>query len=342
MFVTFYDKDFTALANNSSLYVESFKLIRRGYDLNEFSGICEPISFNIDPLFAILKQKDGAPHYYMLRPMLKKGKDGKSSITARDLMGVFNTKCFIKFMEFTGGTVKEYLQFIFDKWKAWDSSGFEYVTLNLNSITTTMPLYRPTENATYNIKDLLSKALSYYGLYLDSEIDVKNQVLRFSIKPNNSNIIKIRLEDYGIEDFAKYEPETNTATVLNHEFENRTDWYLLQGGQITQDKASRNIFPTSSEIFIANEPSEESPNPYNDAIFEAVSLLAENRYQENIEIDTAKDIHRLGNVYFDTSFEVYYQGKFYKTLPLGEIEDTGKANKILRIGNLPVEFIQVV
>ena len=347
MFLTFYDRNFEAISDNSSLNIESFKLIRRAYDLNEFSGTCEPISLNIEPMFATMKQNDGTHYYDLLRPIITKDKQNKGSIVARDLFGVFNTECVIDFSRFAGSTLREYLQFIFKSWQEWDKSGFEKVTLNLDQITTNEELFRPTEKAVYNIKDLLSKALSFYNLYIDSYINMRTKTLEFTMKPNNANTVNIRLEDFGIEDFAKYEPAVNTAIVFAERNNGiiRHDWFLLRSGEITTNSFLRDIYPTSSKIFDVDgeeKTDEEFSQLINESDFEAVTELAENRYQESIPIESSRDPDRLNNIYFDTNFRIYYQNKEYRTLPLGEIEENGTINKILRIGFKPIDFIQVV
>lgn len=334
MIITFYDKDFNALADNSSLNIElPYTLVRRAYDLNEFSCTCEPISLDIEPMFATMKNNDGTRYYDMLRPIIKKDSEGQSTVIARDLYGIFNTECVID-MTVKKSTVKEYLQYIFDSWKAWDKSGFENVSLNLDLVTTSAELIKPMEKSVYNVKDLFSKAMAYYDLFIDSEIDMRNKTLKFKIAPNNLNTLRIRLEDFGIEDFAKYEPNINTAIAMNEDFTIRHNWFLLQNGAITTNSTLRNIFPTSAKIF-TNED-------VNEADFEAVMELAENRYQETIEINIVKDYDRLKDISFDTNFEIYYNGLKYKILPLGEIEEDGTRNRILRIGFKPVDFIQII
>lgn len=333
MIITFYDHNFRALTDNSSLNIESYRLIRRAYDLNEFSCICEPINLDIEPMFAIMKDNDGTPYYDMLRPVIRRDSTGKSNVVARDLYGIFNTQCVID-MRVTKSTVKEYLKYIFDSWKAWDISGFDKVELNLDSVTTKADVFQPTEKAVYNVKELLSKAMATYELYIESEIDMRNKALRFKILPNNIDTIRIKLEDFGIEDFAKYEPEINTAIGMNEALDVRHNWYLTQSGAITTNSELRDIFPTASQI-IVNED-------VNASDFEAVSLLAENRYQESIEINIVKDFERLQGVYFDTNFEIWYNNSKYKILPLGEIQEDGTRNKILRIGFKPTELIQII
>jgi hypothetical protein len=366
MFITFYDENFIPLINNSSLNIEKFKLKKRSYDTNEFSCTCEPISVDIEPLFATIKNNQGERQYDMLRPIITIDKGNKSNVIARDLFAVFNTEVFIDFSTFSGITVAQFFQFIFNKWKAWDSSGFTNVVLNLNFVDLSGPLYRPailytpTESGVYNILDLFKRALSLYGLYIDSEINIHPSAksLEFTIRKSDEYIQNIRLEDFGIENFQKYEPSVNTAIVYATRAGGtiRDNWYLLKDGTISANPVLRDVFPTRSQIFYVDgdeldennsgktqaEKNAAFADAVNEATFNAVSELAKNRYKEMIAVNIIKDYDRLKNVGFNTCFNVYYRNQFYKTLPIGEIEEDGTENRILRIGLKELNFIQII
>lgn len=343
MFITFYDRNFNTISDNSSLVVQGFKLLRRAYDLNEFTCVCEPIDLTVQPFFAVMRENVGTHYYTMLTPLVTRNEENKSDIVARDLFAVFNTKCVIDFTVLQP-TVPALFQFIFNAWKNWDISGFENVSLDVSQITSVSEtVYQPTEKAVYNVKDLFSRLLANYRLFIDSKIDIKTKTLNFIIRKSYENTTKIKLEDFGITDFNKFIPEINTATAMNTGFTVRHNWYLLLDGAITTQSALRNIFPTSGNIFTNND--------INAADFEAVTALAENRYQETIPIKivSSSDLQveifrfeRLKNIDFNTNFEVYYKGAYYKTLPVGEIEDSETRERTIKLGFLPTDFIQVI
>lgn len=332
MFITLYDHNFRVISNNSSLTVGNYLLSRRAYDLNEFSAICEPIELTATPMFATLKTNEGDRYYDMLAPLILRESDGKSKIVARDLYAVYNTECVIDFTVQLHD-VREFMQYIYNAWKAFDISGFN-VNLDLTSVTIEDPLYQPTEKAIYNVMDLFSKTMRFYGLYMSSEINMYTKTLDFKVRSQKENTRKIKLEEFGIFDFGKYQPEVNTAIAMDTGLNIRHNWYLLQNGSITTQSALRDIFPTSTRILTADD--------INQADFDAVGLLAENRYQEEIPVNIVYDYDRLSTIDFNTSFEVYYNGKYYKTLPIGEITDDGTKNRIIKLGYLPLDLIQLI
>ena len=339
MFITFYDSNFNAISDNSSLVVESYDLKRRAYDLNEFTAVCEPIDLTTDPFFAVLREptQDGS-YYTMLAPIVTRNAENKSEVVARDLLGVFNTEVLIDFSSQSFSSVAEYLDFIFNAWKNFDESGFDNVVFNTDEITITATVYAPTEKGVYNIKEVLNRAFLTYNIYIKGAINLKTETLVFTAKNNAENTVKIKLEEFGIIDFNKTQPSVNTAIAFNENYSVRHDWYLLKSGAITGTAGLRDVFPSSAKVIVEENIA--------DADFESISLLAENRYQEKINIDTKFDKDRLEDIDFGNDFDVYYKNAFYKTLPLGEIHenyDRGMIkNKILVLGYAPNEFIQLI
>ena len=51
MIISFYNKDFVGLQNNASLLIDknSYRLIKRPIELNDFSCICEAFTEDIQP-----------------------------------------------------------------------------------------------------------------------------------------------------------------------------------------------------------------------------------------------------------------------------------------------------
>ena len=332
MFISLYDRNFRTISTNSTINVDNYKIIKRAYDLNEFSAVCGSILLTAEPMFAILKTNEGDSYYDLLAPLIIREDNGISRIIGRDLFSIFNTECVVDFTT-KQTSAKNLIEHIFDTWQAFDISGFN-VKIDVNSVTTTDAVYQPSDKNIYNIKDLFSKSMKNYGLFYEGKINLQTRTLDFTIKTQTEQVRKIRLEDFNVNNFEKYQPAINTAIGMDTELTIRHNWYLLQNNAITTLSALRDIFPTNTKIFIADD--------VNQADFEAVSGLAENRFQESIIINIVYDYDRLKDVGFNTSFEIYYQNKYYKTLPIGEIIDDGTKNKILKIGNLPIDFIQII
>lgn len=333
MFISFYDKNFNTVDNNSSLAIESYDLARRSYDLNTFSCTCEPIDLTVEPMFAVIRDNKGKRYYDCLQPLYKRDKSGKGTVEARDLKAVFNTEAIIDFTQ-SQLTVKALLDYIFTAWKNSANSGFANVEFITDSISDVGgEVYQPTEKNVYNVLDLFGQLMAYYELYFEGEIDIKTKTLIFTVRKSKETTVKIKLEEYGITDFDKSYPETNMIVAATDDFSATKKWFLLQSGEITDNEALQDLFPTSGKVITAET--------IDEANVEAVLELAENRNQENIEI-TVTPNDRNYNIDFNTSVVVYYMGKLYKTLPIGEISEDEGTEKKITLGYKPVELIQII
>lgn len=333
MFISFYDKDFNTVDNNSSLTIESYDLSRRSYDLNTFSCVCEPIDLTVEPMFAVIRDNKGKKYYDCLQPIYTRDKSGKGSVEARDLKAVFNTEAIID-LTAKQSSVKALLDYIFTAWKNSANSGFTNVEFITDSIADmTDEVQQPTEKKAYNVLSLFKQLMSYYVLYFTGEIDIKTKTLIFTVQKSQETTVKIKLEEYGITDFAKSSPETNMIIASTEDYGTTKKWFLLQSGEITDKEALQDIFPTSAKVITAET--------IDEANVEAVLELAENRNQEAIEI-TVTPNDRNYNIDFNVSVVVYYKGKEYKTLPIGEISESEATEKKITLGYKPVELIQLI
>ena len=333
MFISFYDKNFNTVDNNSSLFIESYNLARRSYDLNTFSCVCEPIDLTVEPMFAVMRDNKGKKYYDCLQPFYTRNSDGKGSVTARDLKAVFNTEAIID-LTAKQSSVKALLDYIFTAWKNSANSGFANVQFITDSLADIMDeVQQPTEKNVYNVLTLFKQLMAYYGLYFDGEIDIKTKTLIFTVRKSQETTVKIKLEDYGITDFNKSYPKTNMITAATSDYITTKKWFLLQSGSITDKENLQDIFPTSAKVIAADTIEEANA--------QAVLELAENRNQESIEI-TVTPNNRNYNIDFNTSVVVYYEGKLYKTLPIGEISETEGTDKKIILGYKPVQFIQLI
>lgn len=333
MFISFYDRNFNTVDNNSSLSVESYNLSRRSYDLNTFSCVCEPIGLTVEPMFAVMRDDKGKRYYDCLQPLYTRDTDGKGNVEARDLKAVFNTEAIIDFTS-AQSSVKALFDYIFTAWKNSANSGFANVQFITDSIADiTEEVQQPTEKNVYNVLDLLGQLMSYYELYFEGEIDIKTKTLIFTVRKSKETTVKIKLEDYGITSFGKSYPEINMVIASTTDYSTTKKWFLLQSGEITDKEELQDIFPTSAKII--------TKDTIDEANTEAVLELAENRNQENIEITVTQN-DRNYNIDFNTSVVVYYEGKLYKTLPVGEISESEDTEKEITLGYKPVELIQLI
>ena len=219
-------------------------------------------------------------------------------------------------------------------WKNSANSGFANVQFITDSIADiTDEVQQPSEKNVYNVLDLLGQLMSYYELYFEGEIDIKTKTLIFTVRKSKETTVKIKLEDYGITSFGKSYPETNMVIASTADYSTTKKWFLLQSGEITDKEELQDIFPTTAKII--------TKDTIDEANTEAILELAENRNQENIEITVTQN-DRNYNIDFNTSVVVYYEGKLYKTLPIGEISESEDMEKEITLGYKPVELIQLI
>ena len=104
------------------------------------------------------------------------------------------------------------------------------------------------------------------------------------------------------------------------------------------------VYPTKNRNFIAEEPKEgfTETQVINDAVYDAVMSLAQNRYQENIDLNAHqyKSLIDLTNINFSYIIKVYTKEGFYRDLPVGEIEKDNTGKNIVRLGQRIQEITQ--
>lgn len=337
MFITFYDKDFRPLADNSSLNVESYSLKRRAYDLNEFSCVCEPVEIEAEPMFAVLKDNRGASYYDMLNPIIEKNNENKSVVTARDLKALFNTNIVFAPPAVTLTSAQAAFEEVFAQWKSFLGSGFATVSLDVSDLAgiALKEFSLPAEKDVRCVKDLFANLLGYYDLYMTSKIDLAQKKLTFVVGRTYVQRKLLKLEDFGISDFDKVAADVNVAVAMTSDYSQRKNWYLTSKNQITDNAALQDIFPVKAEIYTNDDLTQ--------ANYDAIAALADNRFQEGIEVNTAE----IAGDFFDdadfgTTYEIYTKKGKYKDLPIGEISETDPDNRVIRIGYKPISFIQMI
>ena len=206
-------------------------------------------------------------------------------------------------------------------------------------------LYNFTGKESVLAYNLISDAINYYDLFSDTKLDLKQKTLTFYFKKANLNTLSIRLSDFGVNAIEKSFGDYNRATVYSSTYEKKQEWALTEDNQIVKIPTDKNIiYPAKNRNFIAEEPSEDltESQAINDAIYEAVMGLAENRYQENIDLNAQqyKSIIDLTSVDFSYQINVYTNEGEYKVLPVGEIETDSNGTHIIRLGYRVQELTQ--
>ena len=339
MIITFLDERFNGLQNNASLVVDkaSYNLIKRPVELNELSCTCEPFTEDIQPTFLVVKDDIGGYIYGALAGIPRLNNENKTEVTATDLKTMLSSDIFIQ--PKTYATVKDYITYIFDEWNTQVNQGSIECELEFkkykktdytDEVSADIPFQEliPTnknENGAQAslVVDALTEIQTYlkrYNLYIDSKLvlsetkdgdDVKPKRVVFTIGKTMNKPLNVKLWEYGIKNYGKWIASVNETQGY---YENEgvftpssNKWILTSQNQITVTPSKRDIFPIKKKISTSNESLLEADK-------EALSLLLDNLFNEDIEIP-ATDV----SADFETRFEIYTQkGKDkYKDLPCG-------------------------
>lgn len=108
------------------------------------------------------------------------------------------------------------------------------------------------------------------------------------------------------------------------------------GKFIAGKEVEKFIYPTKNKNYIAAEPNDNltETQALIDAVYDAVMELAQNRYQEKIDLNALqyKSIVDLTALDFSYNIKVYMADGSFKVLPVGEIEKDSKGKHIIRLG----------
>ena len=348
MIVSFYDREFRGLKNNASLTVDnaSYKLVRRAVDLDDFQCTCEAFREDINPTFVIVKNDRGNYVYGALAGIPQLTEENQTKITASDLKTMLKSDVVLDFTQ-TFSSVDACLEYVFGEWMTQVNQGSISCELELDRAIGTIAWssLQPsaeTEQVYDAWEDVFAPYLKFYGLFMETEIDLVVKRVIFRIGKSMQNPMSIKLWEHGIYDYGKWIADVNETQgcVLNtatHAIAYGMRWILTSESQITTNTALRDIFPIKRKIiFKETQDQEEVAGLLDEANYEACKELAESMFQENIELEgiTAD---------FGTRFEIYVNRgeKMYKSLPCGELEYDDAGLKRVQVGYriTGIEFI---
>ena len=223
MIVSFYDKNFKGLQNNASLVVDkdSYSLIKRPIEMNSLTCICEPFTENIQPTFLIIKDNIGNKIYSSLAGIPLLNSENKTEINGTDLKSMLSSDVILEPTTYT--LVKDYIKYVFDEWKNQVNQNSFNVELVFNAnVTDSIGYLKPSnDKAVYNAFDEIQAYLKYYNLYLDSDIDLVNKKVIFTIGKTMFRNMNIKLWEYGIKDYGKFVADVNGCQGY---YNNGTSW----------------------------------------------------------------------------------------------------------------------
>ena len=346
MYFTLYDRNFSSIGKTYIL--EDWKRTRRAIDFDEASITGEQIPYSAEPFFVVVNNNKGHAIFSGLAstPDIDEDKK-KTSIVLKDYTTLFNSDIVVNWSNFSGTTVSDLLLFIFNLWKTQNGSvGFTNLSIDVSSIQNipiTIPLGSDKESVlTYT---LIHDCMLWYNLWCDPILNVASKSLTFKFRPAASYTIDIRLKDFGLQGFKKSFGDFNQVTIYDYTYTKQQTWVLTADNSVVSLPTLKDlVYPMKNRNFVAEEPGDNltETDAINNAVYEAVMALAENRYQEELVLDlnSHNTVEQLKEADFSTSVRVYTEDGLYKTLPVGEIYTDSKENRTLTIGYRVQELTQ--
>lgn len=349
MYFVLYDRFLKSIGETYIL--ESWSRTQRATDFDDLKIVGAEIPYSANPFLVVVNDRQGKQIFSGLAstPLID-DKTKKTTISLKDYMTLFNSEIIINWDSFSGSTVASLIEFVFNSWKSQVDVGLENIvcdTTEISEMQLDSELYNFTGKENILAYNLISNAINYFDLYNENKLDLKKKTLTFYFKKANTSKLSIRLSDFGINSIEKSFGDYNRATVYSSSFVKNQEWALTEDNKIVKIPTSNNlIYPAKNRNFIAEEPKEDLTEiqAINDAVYDAVMGLSENRYQENIDLNAQqyKSIIDLTNINFSYIIKVYTKEGEYKTLPVGEIETDSKGKHIVRLGHRIQELTQEI
>ena len=359
MIASFYDKNFKGLQNNASLVVanDSYSLIKRPVEMDSLTCTCEPFTEDIQPTFLVIQDNKGGYVYGCLAGIPELNENNQTEINGTDLKSMLSSDVILDITANSYTKAKDYINYIFIKWKEQvnqDSFNVELV-FNKNVDTVTLTDLKPAfeEQDVYNAYDEMAQYLKYYDLYIEGSLDLVNKKVIFTIGRTMIRTLNIRLWEYGIRNYGKWVADTNEAQGYynnNGEWEEGYKWVLRSNNTIftlknvvelpQNAKQGQYFYNTTDDKYYAYDTENNqwqivdnprdiypikrsvvvSTTSLDDANEQSLTELLDSLYNENINLN-ADDILQ-ANASFETKFSIYLRqgaGK-YKDLPCGELQ----------------------
>lgn len=352
MYFVLYDRNLHSIGKTYIL--ESWSRVERAVDFDDAKLIGEKIPYSSEPFIVVANDKHGSMLFSGLAstPSIDE-KSSKTTILLKDYATLFNTEILIDWSEFSGNTVADFISFVFDTWLSQTNVGFNNIVYDVSKLAETQldtDISLGTEIENVSVHDLIFDAINYYNLYYRTSLDIKRKILKFQFLKAFAREQEMKLADFDISGIEKSFGEYNRVTIYDQSYNKIQQWALTEENTIEQLPSSKNlIYPAKNRNFIAEKGSdtdtvEDRQNAVYSAIYDGVMGLAQNRYQENLDLNVQKyrSVIDLTVVDFSYSIKVYSDEGFYKELPVGEIETDSSGTHIVRLGYRIQELTQEI
>lgn len=347
MYFVLYDKDLSSIG--STYIMESWSRTERAVDFDDIRLIGEKIPYSADPFLVVANNKHGRMMFSGLAstPVINE-KEKKTVITLKDYATLFNTEIIVDWSKFSGNTLSDYINFIFDVWLGQITVGFPNIECDTTAVSdlildTDISLGTDFENVL--VHDLIFDAINYYNIYYKTSLDIKSKTLTFQFLPAAIHTQDLKISDVDSSGIEKSFGEYNRATVYDSDYNRIQEWALTEDNSIVKLPTTKAlVYPAKNRNFVAKKSTEEGENSLYNAIYEAAMGLAQNRYQENLDLNAQqyRSIIDLTVIDFSYNIQIFTSDGFYKSLPVGEIETDSSGKHIVRLGYRIQELTQEI
>lgn len=346
MYFVLYDRQLNTIG--STYILESWSRTRRAFDYDDAEIEGEQIPANAEPFFVVVNDKRGHMSFSGLASTpINDDKTLKTKIVLKDYRTLFNSDIVVNWSLFTGTTLKALFDFVLNIWKTQNGEiGFDNILFDTSALDTLLldsDIELGQESESFDTYQFLSENMAYYSVWVDISLDVHVKSLTFTFKRVGTEVVPIKLSDFGVTKIEKDFGEYNQATVYTDTLTKHGAWCLTADNQIAKlpNTEIQRLYPVKNRNFIAS--SAETAD-LNSAIYEAIMGLAENRYAENFDLDATQ--YKAGDILygldFSTAVQVYTPEGYYKTLPVGSIEQDNKDKYIVGVGYRAQELTQIL
>lgn len=348
MYFVLYDKDLKSIGEPYIL--ESWTRTMRAIDFDDIKIVGDQIPYSADPYLVVINDRQGKMMFSGLAstPSID-DKSKKTSIVLKDYFTLLNSEIILrKKVCFKLG---EYIDHILNTWMDQVDVGLPKISWDLSYIKDIPldPSFLEGIIIPKNVKvySMILNCVNLYGLYYESTLDLSAKNLTLTFKKASQHSKSIRLSDFGNPRIDKSFGDINRVTIYDHLFNKKDEWALTKDNTVVRLPSTASlVFPAKNKNFIAEEATEEmtESQALNNAIYEAVSELSANRYQENIDIvaNLNNDLLDFEKIDFSTDIDVYTNEGFYRRIPVGEVEKNSSGTHIVRLGHRVQELTQEI
>lgn len=347
MYYVLYNRQFKSIGE--SLVLENWSRVQRSYDYDEMSIRGEMIPYAEDPFFVVVNDRQGRQIFSGLSSVpTTSEKEQKTNMSLKDYKTLWNTEIVVPWASFISFTyVGEYIEKILSLWLAqtdvgfsgiaWDTTEIAGISLSEGMLT--------EEDATPSVEsvyDLINGACLLTDIWCDPYLDIKHKQLVFKFRKPPINSVSVRLADLGVSELEKSFGDVNRASVYTSDFSLLETWALTENNAVARLPAiAPLVYPAKHKAFVASDATDQA---LQDAIYNAITALAESRYQERVTIDVNahSSVVDLSLVDLSYSVQVYTDKGFYRTLPVGEVQTSSSGEKVIVLGKQYQELTQEI